>query len=158
MKTMILAATMMVMLTACGTAANGSGGYANGTIRGRLAGEVPYGPPPGVAMLDSAIPGCSEHLLVQFRNETDASWIVYVDGEELSVNGETTYEAIPPRSHAFVCLDFPGRHSVSGEAYDTRYGEWAKVGEFDTHAIWDYPRGANRFHTFYLSRAKLRGR
>jgi hypothetical protein len=126
---------------------------------GHVSGYGGYGdcPDQGVAMLDRPVFRCDAgNLLVMFKNqETGLTWRIYLDGEELSVNGETVYEGIPPRANAWVLLDAPGYHSVSGEAYVLRGNQWVKVGEFDTHAVWNRPNGADNFHIFHLNQALL---
>ncbi len=114
-------------------------------------------PPQGVAMLDRPVRGCDAGaLLVMVKNQTEYTMRVYIDGEQLSVNGETVYEGIPPRSNAWVFLEETGMHTISGEAFAPRGMGWTKVDEFDTHAVWNHPRGADNFHVFHIDRNLLR--
>lgn len=169
-KQVMMAAVLMTSLSACAhTLRSETDAYAayaadarthrHNIQRGYVAGTGGWGdcPDQGVAMLDRPIYGCDAgNLLVMFKNqEQGMTWRIELDGEELSVNGETVYEGIPPRANAWVLLDEPGMHSVSGEAFVLRGNRWVKVGEFDTHAVWNTPRGANNFHVFHLNRRLL---
>lgn len=172
MRQFILAAVLMTSLSACAhTLRSETDAYAayaadarmhrHNIQRGYVAGTGGFGdcPDQGVMMLDRPIYGCDAgNLLVMFKNQESAvTWRIEIDGEELSVNGETVYEGVPPRANGWVLLDEPGMHSVSGEAYVLRGNRWVLLGSFDRTLYAGRPQGADNFHTFSL-RTSLLGR
>jgi hypothetical protein len=175
MRTKILMATLaMLLLSACSTATNGRRtGFGFNPARQpgvnvsgyQMTGPRSYGPPQGVMMLDYPEPGCPRSMLLRIENRHLYDWVLDIDSEQLTVNGDTTYEAMPAaeqtpngryrnKTVGFVCLNMPGWHTITGTAYENRYGEMVAVGHFEMRQLWDGPRGANPYNTFYLPDVK----
>ena len=125
---------------------------------------APMGPPQSYGQMYRPIRGCEEGpLALEIVNQTEFYLKVFLDGQEVTVNGGGgVLPYLPPQTgggsapSVYVCLNEQGKHSINGIAFSCNIRGCQQSGKFSTSNNYGIVRGFARTHYLMVDKYMLR--